>query len=131
LHAVQHEEGKLDAHQAPAPAQGADARRAAGGQARLSARLSARELDGLPLLGPPARGLDDLRLVAQRIRAPPSEGGGRAFKSRRDDQIRKVPLEWPATRLENGWAPQGVAFEPSAFRQNQGRAASLSPAPLH
>ena len=26
------------------------------------------------------------RLVAQRMRAPPSEGGGRAFKSRRDDQ---------------------------------------------
>jgi hypothetical protein len=32
---------------------------------------------------------------------------------------RKVPLEWPATRLENGWAPQGVAFEPSAFRQHE------------
>ena len=61
----------------------------------------------------------DLRLVAQRIRALPSEGEGRAFKSRRDDQIRKVPLEWPATRLENGWAPQGVAFEPSAFRQHR------------
>ena len=30
---------------------------------------------------------------------------------------RKAPLEWPATRLENGWAPQGAAFEPSAFRQ--------------
>ena len=60
------------------------------------------------------------------MRAPPSEGGGRAFKSRRDDQpcshafsmTRKVPLEWPAPRLENGRAPQGVAFEPSAFRQH-------------
>src|SRR5215467_10718131 len=40
----------------------------------------------------------------------------RAFKSRRD--VRKVPLEWPATRLENGWAPQGVAFDPSTFHQH-------------
>jgi hypothetical protein len=31
---------------------------------------------------------------------------------------RKAPLEWPATRFEHGWAPQGVAFEPSAFRQH-------------
>ena len=81
---VQHGQGQLAAHQAAAPAEGADAQRAAGGQARVSARLSARELDGLPLLGRAARGLDQLRLVAQWIRAPPSEGGGRAFKSRRD-----------------------------------------------
>ena len=57
LRAVQHEQGQLAAHQAAAPAEGADARRAAGGQARVSARLSARELDGLPLLGRAARGL--------------------------------------------------------------------------
>jgi 5-methylcytosine-specific restriction endonuclease McrA len=36
---------------AAAPAEGADAQRAAGGKAHVSARLSARELDRLPLLG--------------------------------------------------------------------------------
>lgn len=41
LRAVQHGQGQLAAHQAEAPAQGADAQRAAGCQARVSARLSA------------------------------------------------------------------------------------------
>jgi 5-methylcytosine-specific restriction endonuclease McrA len=118
LHAVQHEEGKLDAHQAPAPAQGADAQRAAGSQARVSARLSARELDGLPLLGRPARGVASSRSSDGRERRLPKAEAARSSRAETSNKW-KAPLEWPATRLENGWAPQGVAFEPSAFRQTR------------
>jgi len=53
----EHGQGQLAGHQSTAPAQGADTQRAAGCQARISARLSARELGGLPLLGRAARGL--------------------------------------------------------------------------
>ena len=57
LRALQHGQGQLAAHQAAASAEGADARRAAVCQASVSTRLSARELDGLPLLGRAARGV--------------------------------------------------------------------------
>jgi hypothetical protein len=56
-------------------------------------------------------------VALRKYQKPPRRVAFTRFKSRRDVQHRKGPLEWPATRLENGWAPQGVAFEPSAFRQ--------------
>ena len=96
-----------------------------GGQARISARLSAPELDGLPLLGRPARG--EARGGVEGVRSSSRSSVDQSTAVRRRGSrvqiaprrpIRKVPLEWPATRLENGWAPQGVAFEPSAFRQH-------------
>jgi hypothetical protein len=55
---------------------------------------------------------------AHQSRAEERHAVRRAHANRRGaSPLRKAPLEWPAPRLENGWAPQGVAFEPSAFRQ--------------
>ena len=126
---VQHGQGQLAAHQAAARAEGADAQRAAGCQARVSARLSARELGGLPLLGRAARGLASSRSSVDQSTAVRRRRSRVQVAPRRP--TRKVPLEWPATRLENGWAPQGVAFEPSAFRQHGCGRSHDRPPPAH
>ena len=117
LHALQHRQGQLAAHQASPRAQGANDERAAGRQARVPTRLSARELGRLPLLGRAARGLASSRSSVDQSAAVRRRRSRVQVAPRRP--LRKVPLEWPAPRLENGWAPQGVAFEPSAFRQHR------------
>jgi hypothetical protein len=82
LRAVQHGLGQLAARQAAPPAQGTDAHGVVGCQARVSARLSARKLGGLPLLGRTARGLASSRSSVDQSTAV--RRWGRAFKSRRD-----------------------------------------------
>ena len=94
---VQHGQGQLAAHQAAARAEGADAQRAAGCQARVSARLSARELDGLPLLGRAAGGLASSRSSVDQS----------AAVRRRRSRVQVAP------RRPNTEGSAGVAGNPS------------------
>ena len=114
LYAVQYAQGQCSADEAASSAARADAQGVAGGEARVSAWLFARELGGLSLLGCPARGLTSRSSVEESVAVRRRRSRVQVAPRRAS---RKVPLEWPATRLENGWAPQGVAFEPSTFRQ--------------
>src|SRR6266508_1755614 len=76
----------------------------------VGARRSARREDG------PFADAIDLCPVAQRMRAPSSEGGGRAFESRRDNQFGRWCVV-ARNRSRKPGRPHGRGFDSFTFRQ--------------